>query len=77
MSEKNITVAINDVTETYAAGTRYLEIAKLHQKDEQYPIVLVRANGRLRELNKKAEDGCRIEFVTTNSKGRRSTYRAA
>ncbi len=74
MSEKNITVAINDVTETYAAGTRYLEIAKLHQKDEQYPIVLVRANGRLRELNKKAEDGCRIEFVTTNSKAGRSTY---
>ncbi|MDO4324183.1 MAG: nucleoside kinase [Lachnospiraceae bacterium] len=75
MESKLISVEINGKKETYEAGVKYKEIAEKHQAEEQCPIVLVRENGRLRELHKKAVDGSRLEFLTVNSKAGHSTYR--
>lgn len=75
MEQNRIHVEINGSIEEYEAGTSYREIAAKHQAGTQDPIVLVREDGRLRELNKPASDGCRLEFLTTRSKAGSSTYR--
>lgn len=75
MDQNKITVEIDGIKREYPVGTRYQEIAASYQETERYPIVLVRADGRLRELGKKAEDGCVLEFLTVQSKAGYSTYR--
>lgn len=70
-----ITVKIHGVEEEYLVGTTYLEIARLHQEEEKYPIVLARANGRLRELAKETADNCELEFLTLGSDAGLTTYR--
>ncbi len=69
-----ITVKIRGTEETYSAGTTYQEIAKRHQSEADSAIVLARADGRLRELGKKAEDGCELEFLTLRSSSGHNTY---
>ncbi len=75
MAAETITVYIEGKPENYPSGTSYLEIAKAHQKDFECPIVLVKANGRLRELAKCAGDGANIDFVTLKDKSGYDTYR--
>lgn len=72
--ENSITVIIHGKQESYPAGTTYQEIAKRHQAEADSAIVLARADGRLRELGKKAEDGCELEFLTLRSNAGHSTY---
>ncbi len=72
--ENSITVKIRGKQESYPAGTTYLEIAKRHQAEADSAIVLARADGRLRELGKKAEDGCELEFLTLHSSAGHNTY---
>ena len=74
MKENTISVEINGRTEQYEKGVTYREIAAAHQEEEKYPIVLVRADGRLRELNKRAADGSRLEFLALDTKAGHSTY---
>ncbi len=74
MEQKLITVEINGKSETYENGIKYKEIAAAHQAEAQYPIVLVREDGRLRELHKKAVDGSKLEFLDISSKAGYSTY---
>ena len=50
---KMVKVSLNGNTYEYPEGTRYLEIAADMQKSYLHDIVLVSANKRLRELNKK------------------------
>ncbi len=73
MQENRITVKIGSETKEYARGTTYREIAAEYEKDD--PILLVRAQGRLRELFKKASDGETIEFETIRTVAGFSTYR--
>ena len=72
--EQMITVKIRGAEEAYPMGTTYLEIAKRHQEEADSAIVLARADGRLRELAKKAEDGSEIEFLTLRSSAGHNTY---
>ena len=72
--EHTVTVKINGTAETYPAGTTYGEIAKRCQAQMDDPIVLVRADGRLRELRKAVEHDCELEFLTLGSKAGHSTY---
>ncbi|MCD8023603.1 MAG: nucleoside kinase [Lachnospiraceae bacterium] len=74
-TESQITIYIEGLPETYPAGTTFEEIAKAHQKDFSYPIALVKADGRLRELTKKAKNGNQIRFVTLQDKAGSETYR--
>ncbi len=69
-----ISVKIHGKQESYPVGTTYQEIAKRHQDGADSAIVLARADGRLRELGKKAEDGCELEFLTLRSSAGHNTY---
>ena len=69
-----VRVTINGTTEEYLDGIKYLDIAEQHQKEYDQDIVLVRINGKLKELFKNAADGV-VEFVTTKEKVGMDTYR--
>ncbi|MBR6358547.1 MAG: nucleoside kinase [Lachnospiraceae bacterium] len=58
----------------YEYGVTYAEIAKDFQKDFKYPIILVKANGNLRELSKKPEGDCEVEFLDLSSTAGHKTY---
>ncbi|MCD7762960.1 MAG: nucleoside kinase [Lachnospiraceae bacterium] len=75
VNEKKVTVYVEGLPEIYPDGTTYREIADAHQKDFSCPIALVKADGRLRELHKKASPGCRLRFVTLKDKAGCDTYR--
>lgn len=46
-------VKVNGIEKTYPEGTTYLEIAKEFQDQYENDILLVRVNGKLRELEKR------------------------
>lgn len=75
MEQKMISVTINGKECRYPEGTRYQEIAREYQESFPSPILLVKADGRLRELRKEAEENCRLEFVTHQEKAGYSSYR--
>ena len=74
MEQNKIAVIIDGNTYEYPYGTQYIEIAKDFQQDKKAPIVLARADGRLRELWKKAYDGCQIEFLTIQDPAGYNSY---
>ena len=45
-------VKVNGIEKTYPEGTTYLEIAREFQDQYENDILLVRVNGKLRELEK-------------------------
>lgn len=58
----------------YAEDTQYLTIAKQFQKDYDADIVLVKTDGRLRELHKRVKEDCTLTFVTTKEKEGAASY---
>lgn len=70
-----VRVTINGAVEKYPEGTKYLDIAKRHQKDYENDIVLVKVNGKLKELFKSVGSDANLEFVTTKEKIGMDTYR--
>ncbi len=70
-----MTVFIDGKPEEYPLESSYREIAAAHQKAVDCPIVLVRENGRLRELAGRARDGAQIQFVTVKDQAGRDTWR--
>lgn len=57
-------VTVGTETLEYPGGTAYRVIAEDVQKNYRYPIVLVTVNGRLRELHKRLDRDCTLNFVT-------------
>lgn len=70
-----VKITINGTVEKYPEGTKYLDIAKKHQKEYENDIVLVKNNGKLRELFKSVGSDAVLEFVTTKDKIGMDTYR--
>lgn len=66
---------INGEKREYPSGTTWLTVVKDYQKDYQDDILLVKVNGKLQELHKKAVECSRLEFVTARDKAGRLTYR--
>ena len=64
MEQKMAKVTINGETKEYPCGTSYRDIVDEYQKDTEFPIILVTADGRLRELHKKVKRDCTVRFVT-------------
>ena len=62
---------INGEKREYPSGTTWLTVAK----DYQDEILLVKVNGKLQELHKKAVECSRLEFITARDKAGRLTYR--
>ena len=58
----------------YPKGTTFLEISKDYQEKFSYDIILACVNNKLQELNKKVEEDCEIEFLTTQDSSGHRTY---
>ncbi len=71
----NANVTINGKQYEYPVGTAYEEIAREHQKDYEWDIVLVSADKRLRGLNKKLSGDCELTFFTTADPAGYQAYR--
>ncbi|MCR4625567.1 MAG: TGS domain-containing protein [Lachnospiraceae bacterium] len=67
-------VNVFGVTVEYEQGTTYAEVAKDYKEKVDGDIILVTVNGKLCELHKKIENGCKIEFVTTKDSVGNDTY---
>lgn len=67
-------VIINGETKEYETGTLFQTIAKEYQHQYDHDIVLVFANGKLRELHKRVTGDCQLSFVTTKEKPGMQTY---
>ena len=67
-------VKILGKTRIYPAGTQYLEIASDYQKEFEDDILLVRANGKLRELHKTLHGDCELSFLTARDPAGQKTY---
>ncbi|MDD3339624.1 MAG: nucleoside kinase [Lachnospiraceae bacterium] len=68
-------VTIGDTTKAYPAGTAYGEIVKEFQPQEKSSIILVVANGKLRELHKTLKQDVTLSFVTTSDDIGHKTYK--
>jgi len=66
-------VKIHGITKEYPEGTTWAEVAREHQEEYEYDILLVRVNGKLRELHKQVKD-CELSFVTAKDKPGMSAY---
>ncbi len=75
MEEELYRVGVGDRSFSYPAGTPYGEIVRDFPSPDGYPIVLVRANGRLRELHKTLKKNCQLELITTASPTGHKTYK--
>lgn len=71
-------ITIDGATMDYLDGTTFEEIAGGYQKDYKYPIVLVKENGRVRELTKRVTKDAVVEFITLDmSMGHKAYERSA
>ncbi len=65
MEQKEIQVTVDGQVRTYPQGISYGEIVKDYEGKADAPIILVLADGRLRELHKHANRDCTLSFITT------------
>ena len=68
-------VRVGDKVTEYPAGTIFEQVAKDNQADYSAHIVLARVGGKLKELNKKVNSDCEIEFKTVVDRSGYKTYR--
>ncbi|MGN0987296.1 MAG: nucleoside kinase, partial [Otoolea sp.] len=67
-------VTIGSEVREYPVGTSYAEIAAEFQDTMDNDILLVSANGRLRELHKQLKEDCSLRFLTAADKEGFITY---
>lgn len=69
-----VNVTIGGTTMRYPLGTQYADIVKDYESSAKYPIILVRANGKLRELHKRVKKDITLEFVTIQDPAGHKAY---
>lgn len=69
-----LAVKINGEVRTYPEGTTFLEIAKDFQPQYEDDILLVRANGKLKELHKTLREDSEVSFITFKDPVGKKTY---
>ena len=67
-------VIIGGKRKGYAAGTTFLQIAQEYQDQYDNDILLVSADGKLRELHKTVDEDCTVEFITAADKPGMQAY---
>ena len=67
-------VKANGIGKVYPEGTTYLEIARDFQDQYENDILLVRVNGKLRELEKTLAGDSEISFITAKENAGYKTY---
>lgn len=75
MDNKMVKVTIGDSTKEYPKGIRFADVVKEYEGTTDAPIILVIANRKLRELHKKINNDCRVEFITTRDGIGNKTYK--
>ena len=75
MAENVYRVTVGGQQAVYPAGTPYGEIIKDFPSPDGFPVVLVQANGRYRELHKTLKEDCELRPVTTRSSIGHKTYK--
>ncbi|MGF0092447.1 nucleoside kinase [Lachnospiraceae bacterium SGI.066] len=76
MNQEMVKVTIDGKEHEYAIGTTYREIVDEYQEEvAEAPVILVMADGKLRELQKKMKGDCTLEFVTTKDHIGFETYK--
>lgn len=76
MNQEMVKVTIDGKEHGYAIGTTYREIVDEYQEEvAEAPVILVMADGKLRELQKKLKGDCTLEFVTTKDHIGFETYK--
>lgn len=68
-----VQVKVKGVVREYPEGTVWLEIANEFQNQYEDDILLVRVDGKLQELHKRAKD-CTLTFLTARDKPGMTTY---
>ena len=74
MEQKMYNVTIQGETKQYPEGISYGDIVKEYEGTTEAPVILVMADGRLRELHKHLKSDCEIQFVTTKDPIGHKTY---
>lgn len=74
MEQKMYNVTIQGETKQYPEGISYGDIVKEYKGTTEAPVILVMADGRLRELHKHLKSDCEIQFVTTKDPIGYKTY---
>ena len=76
MNQEMVKVTIDGKEHEYAIGTTYREIVDEYQEEvAEAPVILIMADGKLRELQKKLKGDCTLEFVTTKDHIGFETYK--
>jgi Uridine kinase len=65
---------VDGKTREYPAGITFGEIARVYQKNYPHQIALAVRNGKIRELFKKVDKDCTIEFLTVSDDTGHKTY---
>lgn len=72
--EQVFQVKIGKEVKSYPKGTTFKEIAEEYQKNYEHQIALVVRNGKIRELFKKVDKDCTLEFLTLADDAGHKTY---
>ena len=78
MQEYNVSIKISNektFTERVSEGTRFASLAEKYQENYKDKIVLIKANGKLRELAKEVLADVEVEFITMTERDGKRTYR--
>lgn len=73
-NNNSYTVTVGGKTREYPAGITYGEIATVYQKDYPHQIALAVRDGKIRELFKKVDRDCTVEFLTLTDDTGHKTY---
>lgn len=73
-SRQSFQVTVNGKTREYPAGITFGEVASVYQKDYSYPIALAVRNGKIKELFKRVDQDCTVEFLTLADDTGHKTY---
>ena len=74
-NRKTVTLEIFGEKKEYPYGIQYAEIAREYQQNTEYPILLVMAGNRLRELHRRAKEDCCLRFITMQDPAGYNAYR--
>ena len=75
MEGKMVQVTVGDEVREYPDGICYVDIVREYQREYQDTIMLVMANGKLRELHKHLHRDCELKFVTVADEAGHKTYK--
>lgn len=76
MNHSDLTVKIGDESVKVAYGTSLSVLAdQYYDERHEYPALLARVDGKLRELHKSVRRDCRVSFVSMEDSIGRKTYR--